>query len=184
MSKIGTVTLSLILTLLSALITYYNDKPILVAIIGGLFVFLFILLTISIIIGEEDNQSKSLINSNKKEKIIEKPSLLESDTGWDISKKFKKLFPSLIGFGWNKTWHGERVDYALNHKPQNNLEKLIYKQFYINLLNGEPATGFIRNIKPLLKELGYNICSNQAYEKKTLGWKWQIYISQAFGNDI
>lgn len=83
-----------------------------------------------------------------------------------VRKNFQKMFPSLVGFGWEKVWHGDMVAYAMQTRPQNSLEKTLKKVFY--KVFDEGVSSFLSAVEPELLKIGYNITSNSPYKRK----KW------------
>ena len=72
-----------------------------------------------------------------------------------VRKNFQKMFPSLVGFGWEKVWHGDMVVYAMQTRPQNSLEKTLKKVFY--KIFDEGVSSFLSAVEPELLKIGYNI---------------------------
>lgn len=84
----------------------------------------------------------------------------------ELPQNFKKMFPSLVGFGWRKVWHGDMVAYAMEVPPQNKLEQVIYDEFHQCLSEQTGQAEFIRRLEPLLNDIGYNICTRYKVRQK------------------
>lgn len=76
------------------------------------------------------------------------------------------MFPSLVGFGWGKVWHGDMVAYAMEVPPQDKLEQVIYDEFHQCLSEQTGQAEFIRRLEPLLHDIGYNICTRYKVRQK------------------
>lgn len=75
-----------------------------------------------------------------------------------VRKNFQKMFPSLVGFGWEKVWHGDMVVYAMQTRPQNSLEKTLKAQEYLsvykNISSGKLKAWSLLS-KQMMEVIGY-----------------------------
>lgn len=104
--------------------------------------------------------------NKKQDNFTVMPQNLIDSHNYNMLNQYQNIFPSLIGFGWNKVWHGDLIVYALNTPPKNALEQTIQQTFYQTTLKGQTETKFINTLEPLLLKLGYNITTRSAAKRK------------------